>query len=428
MAKKKKKGKKLNPQTNEAQVEKLAAALESGQADDLDPGAIAGIEAVAFDQAFEKGRELAQRGPDPRAIIELPAAFQLAFLKLAADEEDDDLIGDLLEMTADRQVRKEAKRILHRLRSRGVAVDVPTSGGGSVLDRAVTEEEKPLPCYLSPVSATGRRMVLLARYTRGGVAVHQAEWSDTEGLADFNGGVLGRNRYRQMHQEMDTDEGGLFEIGYGEARVWLARAAELRRQAEKPLPDGYLEASGELGAVDESATPPDPKTLFPPDAFEDRDALAARGAELLEEPEFADWLPDPETLQSIDEKIKEVESSQLAINDQQRIEQVQKAIDDGVVRLLDDEDKRNRFFDRLLQNAAYLQRNGGREEPARLAAAAGWQLLDEDFEPLASPLFSQIVKRIFRSAEDIVAAMDKPQGSGAPPKPEPEGGSGLIVP
>ncbi len=422
---KKKKKKQAKKQPAAANLTpRLVAAIEAGAPGDLAGAGQTGLTPEAFEAGFRAALELRDSGPDPRKIIELPGPFQAAFVAMAEADEDDDLIGDLLEMTAEKEVRKEAKRSLHRLKSRGLDVDLPSGAGPSVLDRAVEIEEKPLPCYLSPVSGFGGRMVLLARYTQGGVAVHQGELDDQDGLVQFAGGTIGRNRYRQMAQEMASDDQGLLEVTYAEGRLHLARAAELTRKAGKSLPDEYLEASGDLGDVDETAAPADPATLMPRDSLEDLKALAARAPELLDLPEFADWLPDEDTVKAIDEKIKAVEEGQLAINDQQRIEQVERAIDAGVDELLGDAERIQRFHQRLLHNAAYLQRTD-RDEPARLAAAAAWQLLEEGFEPRQSALFDKLVKKVFRSAEEIVAHMKPLDATGGD---EPEGGSNLVVP
>jgi hypothetical protein len=433
MAKKKKKKQQKN-QTADSLASRLVKQLEAGEPGELASLAAAeGIQADAFEAAFATAVEMLEKGPDPRRVLQLPEAFQLAFIELAAKDQDDDLIGDIYDMSESKAVKKQAKRILHRLRSQGLSVEVPDDTGQSVLDRAVSEEHKPLPCHLSPVSGSGGRMVLMARYTQGGVAVHQGEMTDTDGLVQFAGGTIGRNRYRQMSQEMMADPSErLLEIDYAEARLHLARAVEQCREAGKPPPDEYLEASGDLGEVNDDAAPPKPSELLPVDAIGDLDALAAEAVELLELPEFADWLPDEDTIKAIDEKIQDVESSQVVINDQQRIEQVEKAIDSGVEVLIGDEDKRRQHHDRLMENAVYLHRTG-REEQAKQAAAAAWQLLVENFEPSQSKFFDRLLKKLFRSAEEIVAHMGEigkapPADPADDPADEPgEGPGGNII-
>ena len=355
-----------------------------------------------FRKAFAQALELHKQGPDPRDLISLPTVYQLAFLHLAQADKDDDLIGDLMSMSDAKEVIKLGRRVLHQLRSQGVDVEIPDDKGPSVLDRMVDVEEKPLPCYLSPVSADGSRMVVMAKYTHGGVSVHQGEFNDEDGLVQFGGGTIGRNRYRQLNQQMDNPDEDLLQIDYTEARSWLAKAVERNRLANKPLPDEYLEASSELG---ESSKEPlvDPSQEFPQDKSTDPD-LATQAKSLLDLAEFAQWLPDLDTVTALDEKLKEVESSQLVINEQQRIDQVQRVIDSGSEMVLEDENKRALFHTRLLENAHYLKRINLDQE-AKICAAVAWQLVAEGFEPKDSVFFSEMIKKVYADATIIAAAM-----------------------
>ncbi|HOX43115.1 MAG TPA: hypothetical protein PK668_05940 [Myxococcota bacterium] len=406
-------------------VERLAAILAGGEPGELGPLATElGLTEGDLRGGLDKARALT-KAPDPRQVTALPAALQLAFVSLAAEAQDDEQLNDLLSMTADKDVKKEARRALHLLQSRGVKVDIPVERGASVLDRPVEEKLEELPCYLSPVGGNGSRMVLLARYTHGGVAVHQGEINDQDGLAQFAGGVIGRNRYRKLLGELEVQaDGGLLGISFAEARWRVAQAAELTRKAGKSLPDGYLEASGELGEVQAGAAGPDPRALLPAESLGDTAELLSKAGELFEHPAFADWLPEEDVLKLVDEKIKEVESSQVAINDEQRVDGVNRALDAGVAALIDG-DRRARLVARVLEQAAIFQRL---DKPAlaRQAAAAAYELEKPDLEPVKSVFLSRMLRRVLRSPEDIVGGFKKP--GEAPAAPEaPADPANLIV-
>ncbi len=406
-------------------VERLAAILAGGEPGELGPlAAECGLTEGDLRASLDHARPLVKT-PDPRQVTALPAALQLAFVSLAAEAQDDEQLNDLLSMTADKDVKKEARRALHLLQSRGVKVDIPVERGQSVLDRPVEEKLEELPCYLSPISGNGSRMVLLARYTRGGVALHQGELNDRDGLVQFAGGVIGRNRYRGLLGDLtDQSEGGLLSISYAEARWQVAQAAERSRQAAKPLPEGYLEASGELGEVQADAASPDPRALLAPEGLGDTAELLAQAGELFEHPAFADWLPEEDVLKLIDEKIKEVESSQVSINDEQRVDGVNRALDAGVAALVDGE-RRALLAARLLEQAACLARLD-QPLPARRAAAAAYELEKPDLEPTRSVFLSRMVRRVLRAPEEIVAGFKKPDE--AAPAPEaPADPANLIV-
>ena len=194
--------------------DRLAVQLKAGDPAKLESEAQkAGLDPGQFTGAFKEGCALLEKGVDPRKVIGLPLAFQVAFVKLAEEEEDDDQISDLMSMTDSGEVKKEAKRALHRMRSRGLDVSVPEETGSSVLERRVLPEDPDLPCYLSPVSGNGSRIVWLSRYVRGGVGVFQVELNDDEGLVDFAGGTIGRSRYRSLARDLlDDPQQALLEI------------------------------------------------------------------------------------------------------------------------------------------------------------------------------------------------------------------------
>jgi hypothetical protein len=420
-------GKKKKKKAVASLAERLAAQLQKKEPGNL--AELAGAEGLSsdeFEKEFEKAIVLVA-GPDPREIVNLHSLFQVAFLHIAQQEEDEDFLNDLSSMTADTRVKKEAKRIVHKMKSRGLNVSLADGGGSSILDRKVLEEDPELPCYLTPLAGNGSRMIWLARYVRGGVAVYQAEVNDVDGLVEFSGGVLGRSRYRKIVKEMaGSEQVPLVEISYPEARQRISQSVARSRDASRPLPEGYLEASSDFPEA--AAFPlPDPRETYSIDSIDNPSELQREGGKLLDLPEFADWLPDEDTIKALQARLQEVESSTVAINKQQKVEQVSKALDRAVEEMLEDEEKRKRYQDRLFEMAGHLG-NSGNQEAAGLAAAAAWQLSEEGFEALQSTFFDRMVKKMFRSAEEIVEHMQTDQPPPADEQKEDKEGGGLIVP
>jgi hypothetical protein len=370
--------------------------------------------------------ELFKKGSDPREVSKLPPAFQIAVLKLAEGEGQTDLVVDLLAMSADKEVKKEARRILHKLRSRGLSIDIPKESGPSVLERKVFEEPE-LPCYFSPPDGAGNRTLLLTRYAHGGVEVFHAELNDTDGLTQFNAGKLGRHRYRELIRDLLDEHAGhlMLEISYGEGRHHLARAVAVARERNRPLPDGYLEASATLGAPSAMDIPPDPLVLFPPEASVGQDALVKASAELIDLPEFGNWFPEEAVLQKLQAKLQEAAMSQLAINEQQKIEQIERVIGNAPAVVLEGKNERTAYQRRLLEMAVCFQRKG-RTEQAQQIAAVAWQLTTEGFQPNDSPFFSRMTKKIFHDPAEIVKSFGNQKN--AETKPAADQGNLIVTP
>jgi len=420
-------GKKKKKKGTKPFSQRLAEQLKKGERGDLAaPAGHEGLAAEQYNEHFDAALKLVD-GADPRQVIKLPIPFQVAFCILAEQEEDDDQLNDLLAMTTHKQVKKEAKRILHRMRSRGMDVSVSEESGSSILDRKMETADPDLVCHLTPLASNGSRMIWLARYVHGGVAVYQAEVNDEAGLAEFSGGVIGRSRYRMISKEIKgTEEVPLLDISYSEAKQRLANAVAISRAASKALPEGYLEASSNLPESDEVSIA-DPRSYFDKGELDKTPELVKEAAGLQDIPEFSDWFPDEETLKTLQAKIQEIESSQLTINKQQKVDQVKKALEGAVEDLLGSPERIKLYQNRLFEMAAQLFLTDKKDE-AKLAAAAAWQLEAEDFTPLQSPFFDRLVNKMFRDPEEIVEQMSEKEKEKEAPEEPPKDPGNLIMP
>jgi len=422
MAKKKKK--KAGKKSDRSPALVLAGVLGKEQQVPEGLAARCQLAEAEFARALAAARELA-RAPDPRLVLELPAVFQEAFLHLAAAREDEDLLGDLLSMAREKQVIKEARRLLHHLRSRGVQIDLAEPAGESILQRPVAVDEPELDCYLSPPEADGTRFLWMARYTQGGASVCQAAVNDTDGLREFNGGVVGRNAYRRMVKELIADRQlPLRTITYAEARQRLAQAVELSKKSGQALPEQYLKFSAELPAV-EQVQLPDTRAAFPRPADEQLAELAARAGELFELEEFSAWAPGEEDIAALGKKFEEIESSTVIVTEAQRIEQIGRAIDKLVEQQVDGK-RRDRLVERLFEMADFLAATG-RAEQAGICAAVAWSLEAENLQPLESKFLELLVRRGLKPVEEIAQQM-KPLPAAGEADDQADSSSSLITP
>ncbi|RME26352.1 MAG: hypothetical protein D6806_06435 [Deltaproteobacteria bacterium] len=381
-----KKKKKERAQASPAQ--RLARALLDGKKDESISGQV-GLDSSEFEQAWQKSVELV-KSPDPRLVLELPGPFRLAFLHVAALQKDEDLLQDLVSMAGDKELLKEARRIAHRLRSSGMKVEIPPASPGSILERKPRMDEPELENFLSPPDYDGNRFLWLARYTHGGVAVAQVVYNDTEGMVDFNGGVIGRNAYRRTVRELLDDKNlPLLAISYAEARKRLTQAAETTRSAGGALPQRYLEFSGELEPA-EDVEIPSPRDAFSKPEGQELGKLVERCDELFELEEFKSWAPSEEQLSQFGKELDNIESSSVIINEAQRIEQIEKAIEKLVERQVED-GAAGRIADSLFEMASFLQKTD-RQEQAKVCAAVAWSLLEPDLDAPNHPFLSKLVR------------------------------------
>lgn len=324
----------------------------------------------------------------PQEILTLPASLALALLKAATTAGRADVLATAAAHPS-KEVAKESKRVLHLMKSRGVAVPEPQRNAPLP---APSMPEPPLPCYASAADGQGERALWLGRAVPGkGVEVAQAVVSDQKGLIELQLGSVGRKEYRLLGKDL-LEQGramGVVEIDPEHARGIVAAARELNERSGTELPEG---ASGWLARLGHTAPPPDAASRFPPlPAEEERTAVEGSGR-LHQLPLLRGWLADEEPLRALAHKLDEIAVSSLYIDEAQRAEAVARTMDDAVAAYFD-APHRALWAGRLFVAADHLDRTG-EPEPARLAAAAA-RALQGGVEAARIPFARLLLEKAF---------------------------------
>jgi hypothetical protein len=334
-------------------------------------------------------------------VATLPAPLARAVLVAAAAAGRTDVLAAVA-AGPNRDVAKEAKRTLHMLRVRGVAVpELPRSAPPPPAAPAEPE----MPCYASLVDGQGERAIWLARTVPGkGVEVAQAIVSDLLGLVSLQVGVLGRKEYRAFAADIVARGGnlGVAEITREAAHGVVAEAARQGEAAGKSLPPGAAAWLTRLGAAPPA---PDPGAAFPPlPADEERAAVAGSGA-LHDLPLLRGWLADEEALRAVAARLDEIAASPIYVDDRQRDEQAGRIIDEAVTAYFDAA-RRARWARRLLLAAAHLAGTGDAESARRAAASS--RALAAGADPLDVPFARLLFEKALPKASAPAAAPRSP--------------------
>lgn len=344
-------------------------------------------------------------------VASLPAPLAAAFVRVALAGARTDLLAGL-GGHASKEVAKEAKRALHLLHARGVAVPAPARAAPPAPAPAL---EPPLPAYATSVDGHGERAIWLPRNVPGkGIEIAQAVVSDERGLLELQVGLLGRKEWRAFVKGLlERGAGmGIEEISRAEAHASIAAARALNEATGQRVPDGtdlWLAPLGRPAPLE------DPAARFPPlAAEEERAALAASGA-LHELPLLRGWLADEDHLRRVAGRLDEIEVSPLYLDERQRAEQATRTIADAVDAYLVPT-RRSLLATRLFTVAAHLERHGD-PASARSAAAAA-RALAAGAPPREIPFARLLVEKAFPA-----------RAPSAPPAGGPESapGSPLII-
>ena len=393
-------------------------------------------------------RHARQAGPDAFPLVEVLAGMgnrptaQLAAVEAlgempvqAAADLADRWTGDV----APKALRKAARRALLRLSQRGIQPSPPPAPAQD--QAAVTRPERVRRALMTPVNGEGTRLLyLLVDVPFTGAQLVMAVVSQRHGLTRFDSAESSARRFEKfIAADAQRYEFALAEIPAAYARHLIAEAAAASRAAGHGLPQRYHSLKDLL-----SPAPDDPAAESPVFGLADADAVRYRpepleaSMELLDRPEFADWVPSTDQVLPMAREWNEAEGGTLALPPS-AVAQRREATMDQLVELVLGPSGAEGFRRRLEDNAYVLLRSGhGREGRRALTAALALDPPDVATAK-AHPLVRSLAARALDAAREALAergespalGLAMPGGAAAGNAEEPEtvtSPSGLILP
>jgi hypothetical protein len=269
--------------------------------------------------------------------------------------------------TLPKPARKILRRVLHGLRSRGVAVpdEAPQPRVATLPPVADAIDE----ARVTPFDARGARVVSLATpHPGGGVRLFQIVVDDERGILDFE--VLSAARRDVRRWLRDSARGsarGPVAIPPDSARALVARAAA-SQPASRSLPRGFVEWRARCAEMPEDSKTPGEiaREALPP--ADDTSAARERVTGWIRNGTLGPWPPESRWLQELAVRVSDARGGVLVVSDAARREQVRAAIDAAA-----DELAQGAFASRTaarLEEVAYLLWKGERVDEARDCLAA----------------------------------------------------------
>lgn len=292
--------------------------------------------------------------------------------------------------TADKALRKEIKRALYRLQQRGVAV----ASAPPPPPVATPLAAAPLEGYVSSVDGRGDQLVWLIRPQPGGLMHLFAVINDGEGLREVALHSATRKTLKTLRGELEQrHEVRLVPIDWRHADFLVRRAFDTARAAGARMEGDYPALRAQLWRDPPTETSPLPAPVAD-------DALLARSAEMLGEPEMRTWFRGPEELAPFLEEFSNVQDSPLVLNEMQQRDR----FDDILARAVDTmfgEAERETWTRRFSEMAHYFAatRRADRAGEAGAIAAA----LAAGKPPREIPFCDQLVRASFAYFAQLAA-------------------------
>lgn len=297
----------------------------------------------------------------------------------------------------DKDVRKAARRALHRLRSSGVDVVVPVAAEVEAVPPAPASTGQVTRAVVSPIDGVGSRLLWLAiERPYGGFMTFNFVLNDIVGVKDV---FVVDTSARRFNIELDlwTERSGFkpvdVPVEYGLAL--LSEALALNTESHFPLPRDFVFRRGQLGEL-----PPPPADALIHQHISRGQALLMpnlldESAQLLEEPELIGWLFGYDEVKSYAQEIRQAAESRLILTSEPREAREQRVIGTAIDTLFTP--TLRRAYRRRLEETAYLFWASNRERSARRAVAAAFAIPDTG-SLRSHPLLNAIVRRSIEMA------------------------------
>lgn len=262
--------------------------------------------------------------------------------------------------------QKALRKVLHRLRSRGVAL--PTAAPAALVAKLPPIEDTLEAAFVSPIDPGGTRAAyLVERHPSGGARMFELMLDATRGVVGFEVYQTGRSQVRRFLRDIVRNERfPAVEAPREAVQALVARAASVQ-PADRPAPRGFAEWRGHVAA------PPEPART-PGDLAEEalgRDAAPGRvrrAIELVRGRQLGPWPPRAEFLQELANRLAESAKGQIIVAGGARRQQLAREIDEAArTACAGTEGAR---LAGCFRESAYVLWKTGREEDARAALAA----------------------------------------------------------
>lgn len=372
---------------------------------------------AGHEQPFIAGREALRAAgvgdteTTPAALLPLVGRapeLDLAIAERFAREATDDRAAALRELATGAERRgwkaaaKEARRALYRFAQRGVAI--PPAPESTVRRQPAS----PLEGHLSPVDGRGDRLVWLVRAQRdGGLIVLTGVLNEPAGLREIAVAELARKALRRMERDLEARHHLRMVPADGiYCDALLAEGFARARAAGTPGVGEYPTYRARLVSTDPG--PREPALIA---RVVDLDSVliadaAARGADLLDQPEFATWPLERPVLAPYLAEIAAVRESPLVLSRPQQEERVRSIVARARQEIFGGAG--GAAYRRRLEEMAYYLHATGRRELALTAAATARMRGGEDV-----PFFEELTRRSFAAllTEDAARAQAEAESS-----------------
>ncbi len=288
-----------------------------------------------------------------------PPIMLIDALASLATPEATQALSKLAEVTQDKATATRIRKALYRLRSKGILVE-KEPGEESENPEASQQGLDYVKAVVSATDGTGTFLVWMARSRQPrGRSLFQARVRHGRGIEEFNSSDVSAKNLREFFGRLANESKlSTAEVAPGYAFWLLQQAQQENESGGAPLPSGFTHSKLLLAPLAEpEAFPPDGPNpvradVQPFSADDQRPPVT----EMFAHPAFWTWVLEEERMFSHFQKCVETFQSQVAVDDAQRRQLFDSAVEESAKALYEDAGLRERLSLQLEHNAYILCR------------------------------------------------------------------------
>lgn len=288
------------------------------------------------------------------------------------------LLTAMMAESEEKQVIKATKRVLYKLRQKGVKWEEKTTDEKPLFTPPKPAEPEG---YLSPIDSTGSRVIVLARpVPQKGLLVVFSITSDLEGIHQFTVNQFSKKEFKEF-LATSLSQGGFSVVETPGAYCLhlLKEAGALTQSLSKALPQGYREVESEFSDVACDEPAPLIYQFIQEDEVKDLPHILKDSAHLHEIIPFSSWHLGEQEVGKYASQITEAEQSKIVLRPDQKEARVNDVYRSALEELFPEDIRL--LWKRRLEEMAYVLVKTGKDDEARAALSAAVDL-KRPFSPI----------------------------------------------
>ena len=317
------------------------------------------------------------------------------------------LLAAIGEVFAEKNVQKEIKRALFKLKQKGVHVPEKENAEKTPSLLKKTESAEP-DVYVGPVDGLGSRVLFIAlpRVPKG-YDMGMGVVSDVEGLLEFVSGTYSKKQMKEVESMFLKSVDPLLETSLSHAATILEGIHDREGLSRADAANNYAQIRPLLLEKTSLLERPIIYDFIPVEELSQESLTESRIQKLLNHKLLESWIVQPEDIGPIMEEIRKTEESPILISGAQKTGRIEEIKEKAIADLYP-EPKRALLKNRL-EETAYVFFKLGEEEYARLSLTAALSLDKGDSILGVNPFLKAFVEKSLNLYLRGIKEMEQPK-------------------